>query len=241
MPKLLDPVAKKLLGLDDVVEEGSDVMRRASVAESRQSGFGHVRGVVLRIRGERCLVRWTSGHEEEMSRRRAQRFADAFAELPTTHDFRRKTSRPTLKTPTIAFHASKKRRSKDDDDDDDRRKNEEPAAEPTVEIPSLDEDTTTSDNKANAAVEEEEPRAPPPPPPPEEEPEDATPEESPNKRRKLSLLRNRKCSPGVKIEWHGGKGHGGIEQTWVEVADGKFISQKDLNNKENERHANDEE
>ena len=34
---------------------------------------------------------------------------------------------------------------------------------------------------------------------------------------KLDDLRNRKCDPGVKIEWHGGKGFGGPSLSWERV------------------------
>ena len=44
------------------------------------------------------------------------------------------------------------------------------------------------------------------------------------KRRALDDLRTRKCEPGLKIEWHGGKGFGGPQLKYIKLADGKYIS-----------------
>jgi len=221
-------------------------MRRCAVSESRESGQAHLRGVVVRVEDPRVVIKWGNGSEELVSRRRAQTFADAFRQLPPTHDFRRRKAPGSAKKPRSPVEASQDRKK--------RRSDADPAEPPEVTPPVVE----PSEN-APAAEPPEEPERPAPSENPDEEADDAPRaeavpdddgrrasedddrvpateepavlEEEPSKpvieplrRSKVAIeeLRRRKADPEQKVEWHGGRGFGMSAEAWVNIGDGKY-------------------
>lgn len=206
---------------------GTEVMRRCSVTESRESGLGHLRGVVKSIQGSRVVVAWTNS-EETLSLRRAQTFADAFERLPETHEFRRRSKRcspPTPKsskrqsTPQPKNSSAKKRRS--DESPQIPKKVLPAAALPSPAVIVLEKSKSVIEPRGKFSAKKFSSKENRPPP-----------NVVKFTAQVVDELRHRKANPAQKVEWHGGAGFGNSSELWINVGEGKFKAQADINNAE---------
>eukprot|EP00633_Aureoumbra_lagunensis_P002967 CAMPEP_0197291350 /NCGR_PEP_ID=MMETSP0890-20130614/13985_1 /TAXON_ID=44058 ORGANISM="Aureoumbra lagunensis, Strain CCMP1510" /NCGR_SAMPLE_ID=MMETSP0890 /ASSEMBLY_ACC=CAM_ASM_000533 /LENGTH=142 /DNA_ID=CAMNT_0042764209 /DNA_START=220 /DNA_END=648 /DNA_ORIENTATION=+ len=123
--------------------------------------------------------------------------ADAFHQLPSTHEFLARRRKDTLPTPAKPKNHSSKR---------DERKISTPPT-PPISHKAINDETLAKKEEQNENIE---------PCPPCDESITAYSKDA------LTQLRGRKASPEMKIEWHGGKGFGTSQSTWVNVGEGHF-------------------